>query len=81
MRRFEAEGEAGLVDRSRRPHLSPNQTPEEIEQKVIEARQKTAYDRTRLAPYLRSPGVQASSNTIHHILRRIRGPLFTARHA
>ena len=36
--RFEAGGEEGLKDRSRRPRVSPNKTPGEIEQLVLEAR-------------------------------------------
>ena len=38
--RFDAEGEAGLVDRSSRPHTSPNRTAEHIEQAVVEARRE-----------------------------------------
>jgi len=70
LRRFEAEGEPGLADRSRRPHHSPNQTPEEIERQVIRARQETGYGRQRLALYLRGQGLQISSATIRHILWR-----------
>jgi leucine-zipper of insertion element IS481 len=29
--RFEDEGEAGLIDRSSRPHTSPRRTPAEVE--------------------------------------------------
>jgi len=38
--RFEIEGEAGLRDRSSRPHRSPTRTPEEVEQRVIELRRR-----------------------------------------
>lgn len=37
LKRFKAEGEAGLEDRSRRPHQSPNRTPPELEAAVLEA--------------------------------------------
>lgn len=37
-RRWRAEGEAGLVDRSRRPHSSPSQTPVELEEAVVALR-------------------------------------------
>ena len=69
MRRFEAEGEAGLQDRSRRPHHCPRQTPPEIERQVREARKATRYGRERLALWL-EPDLQISAHTIRHILRR-----------
>jgi transposase InsO family protein len=36
--RYEAEGEAGLEDRSSRPHTSPTQTPGQLEVEIIELR-------------------------------------------
>jgi transposase InsO family protein len=36
--RFETEGEAGLVDRSSRPHHSPTRTPVEIEDRIVALR-------------------------------------------
>lgn len=38
--RFEEEGKAGLADRSRRPHTSPTQTPEEIVEEILELRRR-----------------------------------------
>jgi transposase InsO family protein len=38
--RWLAEGEAGLVDRSSRPHTCPTQTPPQVEERVLEARQR-----------------------------------------
>lgn len=70
LRRFEAEGEAGLEDRSPRPHRSPRRVAPEVERRVIEARRETGYGRRRLALYLRSQGLDISPNTIRHILRR-----------
>src|SRR3990170_6784114 len=35
--RFDAEGAAGLVDRSSRPHVSPTRTPWEVEEVVVAA--------------------------------------------
>ena len=52
VRRFEDEGEEGLKGRLQRPHSSPRQTPQEVEQRVLEARRKTGYGRKRLAWYL-----------------------------
>jgi transposase InsO family protein len=36
--RYEAEGEAGLVDRSSRPHTSPTRTPVEVEDRIVATR-------------------------------------------
>jgi len=36
--RFAAEGEAGLRDRSSRPHRTPTRTPEEVERRILELR-------------------------------------------
>ena len=74
VRRYEAEGEPGLADRSRRPHRSPRQTPPEVEQQVLAAWRKTGYGRQRLAWYLARQGVPGSPHTIRHILRRHRPP-------
>ena len=38
--RYQAEGPTGLVDRSRRPHSSPDQTPEPTRLAIIEARRR-----------------------------------------
>lgn len=70
VRRFEAEGEAGLVDGSHRPHHFPRQVAQKLEQQVIQAREETGYGRQRLALLLRGRDVQISADTIRHILRR-----------
>ena len=36
--RYEAEGDAGLEDRSSRPHTSPTRTPAEVEDRIVELR-------------------------------------------
>jgi transposase InsO family protein len=36
--RYAAEGDAGLVDRSSRPHTSPTRTPAEVEDRILELR-------------------------------------------
>src|SRR5215510_15361866 len=38
--RYQAEGPAGLADRSRRPHSSPDETPELLRLAIIEARRR-----------------------------------------
>ena len=38
VRRYHAQGEAGLEPRSRRPHSSPHRTPVELEDEIVELR-------------------------------------------
>jgi transposase len=38
--RYASEGEAGLVDRSSRPHTSPSRTPVEVEDRIVELRHR-----------------------------------------
>lgn len=63
--RYQAEGEAGLRDRSSRPHTMPTRTPEEIEQKVLAAR---AADRQ--GPDVLGPKLGVAPRTVSRILRR-----------
>jgi len=74
VRRHQRLGDAGLRDLSRRPHHTSRQTPPEIEQQVLDAREKTCYGRQRLAVYLERRGLHLSPYTIRHILRRHRPP-------
>lgn len=70
VRRFLAEGDQGLDDRSRRPHHSPRRTPPEMEARIIQAREKSGYGPRRLANYLARQGYSLSRHTIRHVLRR-----------
>jgi len=63
--RYAAEGEAGLYDRSCRPHRSPTRTPAEIEDQVLQARREHRRGQDWLAEHL---GLSAS--TVGRILRR-----------
>src|SRR6266508_5769517 len=47
VRRYDAEGEAGLAPRSRRPHRSPNHTAAGLEDEIVELRKFLA-ERNRL---------------------------------
>ncbi len=67
--RWDAEGDAGLVDRSSRPHQSPNRTPEAVERRVVEARRERRVGQDQLADELGVP-----ARTISRILRRHRVP-------
>lgn len=64
VRRFEVEGEAGLVERSHRPHHCPRQMVKDLEDQITLARKETSYGRQRLALLLRSRDVQVSPDTI-----------------
>lgn len=63
--RFDAEGEAGLVERSSRPHTSPTRTPAKVERRVLAARRRYRCGPARLAHHT---GVPAA--TCGRILRR-----------
>lgn len=63
--RFDAEGDAGLEDRSSRPHTMPTRTSAEVERRVLAARAEHRKGQDRLGPEL---GVAA--RTVSRILRR-----------
>jgi len=63
--RFDAEGEAGLYDRSSRPHTSPTRTSAEIEHKVLDARREHRKGQDWLGPELGVP-----ARTVSRILHR-----------
>lgn len=63
--RFDTEGDAGLEDRSSRPHRSPTRTSPEIEQAVVAARV-----RYRRGPDWLGPELGIPARTVTRILRR-----------
>jgi transposase InsO family protein len=63
--RYRAEGTAGLVDRSSRPHSCPHQTPARVERRIVALRQSRKLGPARLAGIV---GVPAS--TVHRVLVR-----------
>jgi transposase InsO family protein len=63
--RFDAEGQAGLVDRSSRPHASPNRTPASVEAAVLAARREHRRGQDWLGPEL---GI--APRTVSRVLRR-----------
>jgi transposase-like protein len=65
VRRYRAEGEAGLLDRSSRPHRSPRRLSEFAEAEILEARARVRYGPDRLGPMLGRP-----PSTIHRVLVR-----------
>lgn len=52
LRRYQAEGEAGLEDRSSRPRRSPRQTPPELVQAILAARVERRWGPHRIGPLL-----------------------------
>lgn len=65
VRRFRAEGEAGLHDRSSRPHHSPSRLSPAVEAEILAARARWRYGPDRLGPLLGRP-----PSTIHRVLVR-----------
>ena len=65
LRRFDNEGEAGLLDRSSQPHRSPRRLAPDVEAAIIRARVRRRYGPHRLAPLLGQP-----RSTIGKVLAR-----------
>src|SRR5699024_4344289 len=63
--RFREEGEAGLLDRSSRPHHCPSRTPVEVEQAIVATRRRERRGQDWLGPELGVP-----ARTVSRILRR-----------
>lgn len=65
VRRWRQEGEAGLHDRSSRPHTTPHRTPAADESRVCELRRVRKLGPARIGPVLGLP-----ASTVHRILTR-----------
>lgn len=65
VRRYQADGLAGLEDRSSRPHRSPRRSSAAVSAAIIRARARRRYGPARLAPITGHP-----RSTIYGILRR-----------
>ena len=63
-------GEAGLLPKSTKPHSSPNQTNQQIENKVIRLRKKTKLCAKKLNYKLKKEGIEIDTRTIGKILKR-----------
>lgn len=64
-RRFQQEGEAGLHDRSSRPHHCPHHTPVELEARIVELRQVSKLGPARIGLIL-----DMASSTVWRVLTR-----------
>lgn len=69
VQRFAAEGDAGLHDRSSRPHTSPSRTPPDVEQRIVELRR-----RERRGPAWIGAELGVSPRTVSRVLVRHRLP-------
>jgi transposase InsO family protein len=65
VRRYRADGLAGLEDRSSRPHRSPRRSSDEVTATILRARARRRYGPARLAPLTGHP-----RSTIYGVLRR-----------
>ena len=65
VRRYRAEGEAGLLDRSSRPRRSPRRLSDVAEAEILAARAQWRYGPDRLGPLLGRP-----PSTVHRVLAR-----------
>jgi len=63
--RYAAEGDAGLVTRSSRPHTTPTKTSPQVEARVVAARL-----RDRAGPDVLGPALGVPARTVARILRR-----------
>ncbi|MEU3833710.1 IS481 family transposase [Streptomyces microflavus] len=65
IRRWRAEGDTGLADRSSRPHRTPHRTPRAVEARVCDLRRTRRLGPARIGPVLGLP-----ASTVHRILTR-----------
>jgi transposase InsO family protein len=64
-RRWRAEGDGGLEDRSSRPRRCPHQTPASIERRIVRLRQRRKLGPARIAGIVGRP-----ASTVHRVLCR-----------
>ena len=68
-RRFNEHGDAGLCDRPRRPHRSPQATPKEVVSKILYLRQNYHFGPGKIADYLkRFHQLSVARSSVHRIL-------------
>lgn len=69
--RYQQAGLAGIAERSRRPRLSPDRTGAELEQRVVEVRQRYPdWGARKLQVVLARQNVLLTRSTVHRILLR-----------
>jgi transposase InsO family protein len=71
LERYRGGGVAGIAEQSRRPRRSPRQTAGELEQRVVQVRQRYPdWGARKLQVVLGRGGVELTRSTIHRILLR-----------
>jgi transposase InsO family protein len=65
--RYRAEGAAGMVDRSSRPHHSPTKTSQQVMRRIVDVRW-----RHRLGPVQIAGKLNMAASTVHAVLTRCR---------
>ena len=70
-RRWRAQGQAGLVDRSSRPAHSPGQVPPDVQGRIERLRRERKLGPARIAAELRAQGVAISASGVHRVLVRL----------
>jgi transposase InsO family protein len=70
-RRYQEHGEAGLCNRSRKPHHSPRATSQDVVSKLLYLRQNYHFGPSRISDYLqRYHKIKIASSSVHRILQR-----------
>src|SRR5271170_1827470 len=68
LRRFQQQGVAGMEERSRRPHGSPRQTSEAVEQRIVQLRrERPDWGARKLAVLLAQQGMMVPVVTVHRV--------------
>lgn len=71
LRRYQELGLQGIAEQSRRPHHSPSRTASELEEQVVQMRQRYPdWGARKLQVLLAREGVALPRNTVHRILLR-----------
>jgi len=71
VKRYLEHGIEGIAERSRRPHHSPRRTNEQIEQRVVEIRERYPdWGARKLQHQLRQSGLELTVSTVHRVLLR-----------
>jgi transposase InsO family protein len=71
LQRYREQGIEGIAERSRRPHYSPGKTAADLEERVVDLRERYPdWGARKLQHQLRSQGLALSVSTVHRILLR-----------
>lgn len=68
--RWLAHGDAGLIDHSSRPERSPNGTPDDIVQAILDVRRAEKWGAARISAFLAKGGMKVAPATVHRVLKR-----------